>query len=245
MTTDRLLPTVSAPRPVPGPARRFRPARTGSWAWIALSSLAIAAYSVSQYATGSLAALAEDGVGLAPGYAGQPLLVQVAFYLHIGFAGVALVVGPFQFAERLRTRVPRLHRITGRIYLVSVAIGGTAALVMAPFNTAGFVGFFGFGSLAVLWLFTGWKAYRSIRSGDVKAHQAWMIRNFALTYAAVTLRLWIGVLIAVQLATFGGEFDDVWANVYAAVPFLCWIPNLVVAELMVRRRGLPGLRWAR
>jgi uncharacterized membrane protein len=241
MTTDQLPAIVSAPRPVRG----HRPVGTVSWVWIALSSLAIAAYSVSQYATGTLTALAGDGVGLAPGYAGQPLFVQVAFYLHIGFAGVALVVGPFQFARRLRRRVPRVHRIMGRIYLVSVAIGGTAALVMAPFNTAGFVGFFGFGSLAVLWLITGWKAYRSIRAGDVEAHQAWMIRNFSLTYAAVTLRLWIGVLIAVQLTTFGGSFDEVWANVYAAVPFLAWIPNIVIAELMVRRRGLPGLRWAR
>jgi uncharacterized membrane protein len=241
MTTEQLLTPTSSPRP----ARRFRPARTGTWIWIALSSLAIAAYSVSQYATGSLAALAEDGVGLSPGYAGQPLAVQIAFYLHIGFAGIALVVGPFQFAQRLRQRVPRVHRIMGRIYLVSVAIGGTAALVMAPYNTAGFVGFFGFGSLAVLWLFTGWKAYRSIRAGDVRAHQAWMIRNFSLTYAAVTLRLWIGVLITVQLTTFGGDFDAAWANVYAAVPFLCWIPNIVIAELLVRRRGLPGLRWAR
>jgi uncharacterized membrane protein len=241
MTTDQLPATVSAPRPV----RALRPVGTFSWVWIALSSLAIAAYSVSQYATGTLTALAGDGVGLAPGYAGQPLFVQVAFYLHIGFAGVALVLGPFQFARRLRRRFPRVHRIMGRSYLVSVAIGGTAALVMAPFNTAGFVGFFGFGSLAVLWLITGWKAYRSIRAGDVEAHQAWMIRNFSLTYAAVTLRLWIGVLIAVQLSTFGGSFDDVWANVYAAVPFLAWIPNIVIAELMVRRRGLPGLRWAR
>src|SRR5688500_12115460 len=105
MTTD-LLPAPTTPTPLkPG----VRPARTGAWIWIALSSLAIAAYSVSQYATGTLAALAEDGVGLAPGYAGQPLFVQVAFYLHIGFAGVALILGPFQFVRRLRVRVPRVH----------------------------------------------------------------------------------------------------------------------------------------
>ena len=240
MTTDQLLRMPATDHP----ARPRRPLRAIPWVWIALTSLAIAGYSVSQYATGTLAALAEDGVGLSPGYAGRPLFVQVAFYLHIGFAGVALVVGPFQFAQRLRQRVPRVHRIMGRIYLVSVAVGGAAALVMAPYNTAGFVGFFGFGSLAVLWLFTGWRAYRSIRAGNVRSHQAWMIRNFSLTYAAVTLRLWIGVLITVQLTTFGGDFDAAWSNVYAAVPFLCWIPNIVIAEIMVRRRGLPGLRWA-
>lgn len=216
-----------------------------SWAWIALSALAIAGYSVSQYATGSLAALADDGVGLSPTYAALPPAIQVAFYLHIALAGVALVVGPFQFVGRLRRRFPRAHRVMGRVYLGSVAIGGVASLVMAPFNSAGFVGFFGFGTLGVLWLITGWKAYRAIVWGDVATHQAWMIRNFALTYAAVTLRLWVGILITVQLTTFGGEFDDVWDNVYAAVPFLCFLPNLVVAEIMVRRRSLPGLRWTR
>lgn len=241
MTTDRLLPAPASTRP-PRPRGLLRGA---PWAWIALSSLAIAGYSVSQYATASLAALAEDGIGLSPGYAGQPLVVQIAFYLHISFAGVALVTGPFQFIGALRRRAPLVHRTIGRIYLVSVLIGGTASLIMAPFNTAGFVGFFGFGTLGVLWLITGGKAYRAIRAGDVAAHQAWMIRNFALTYAAVTLRLWIGILITVQLTTFGGEFDDAWSNVYAAVPFLCFIPNLVVAEIMIRRRRLPGLRWTR
>lgn len=239
MTTEQVLTPIISPRS----KRATR--LSAAWIWIALSSLAIAAYSVGQYATGTLAALAEDGVGLSPGYAGQPLFVQIAFYLHIGFAGVALVMGPFQFIGRLRRSAPRVHRAMGRVYLVSVGIGGLASLVMAPFNTAGFVGFFGFGTLGVLWLITGWKAFRAIRGGDVAAHQAWMIRNFSLSYAAVTLRLWIGILITVQLTTFGGGFEAAWTNVYAAVPFLCFIPNLVVAEIMVRRRGLPGLRWTR
>ena len=71
-----------------------------------------------------------------------------------------------------------------------------------------------------------------------------MIRNFALTYAAVTLRLWTGVLVAAQtpwIAT-AADADAAFTNAYTAVPFLAWIPNLVVAELLVRRRGLPALR---
>jgi hypothetical protein len=71
-----------------------------------------------------------------------------------------------------------------------------------------------------------------------------MIRNFALTYAAVTLRLWLGVLIAVQLPFVHGPnpFDHMSTTAYAPLPFLCWLPNIVIAELMVRRRGLPALR---
>jgi uncharacterized membrane protein len=171
--------------------------------------------------------------------------VQYAFYTHVVFGGIALLIGSFQFSGRLRRRFPSAHRWTGRLYLLSVGIGGAAALVMAPFNSVGLVGFFGFGTLAVLWLYTGAKAYRAIRARDVRAHQSWMIRNYAITYAAVTLRAIIGIGIPLQLLLSGGQMDvgAAFDNVYTAVPFLAWIPNVVIAEIMIRRRGLPGLRW--
>jgi hypothetical protein len=33
----------------------------------------------------------------------------------------------------------------------------------------------------------------------------------------------------------------VFANAYAPVAFLCWLPNIVIAEVIIRRRGLPSL----
>jgi len=70
--------------------------------------------------------------------------------------------------------------------------------------------------------------------GDVAAHRRWMIRTFALTYAGVTLRLWLIVLIPL----FGGDF----LQAYLLTPFLSWVPNLVVAELLLRR--LPSTVFA-
>jgi hypothetical protein len=46
----------------------------------------------------------------------------------------------------------------------------------------------GFGILAVLWFLTGLEAYRTVRRGNIEAHRRWMIRNFALTLAAVIPR---------------------------------------------------------
>ena len=33
-------------------------------------------------------------------------------------AGLALLIGPFQFLNRLRTRYPAIHRVIGRIYMI-------------------------------------------------------------------------------------------------------------------------------
>ena len=226
-------------------AASARPRATGriGWTFVLLSALGVAAYAAIPYFAASLPQLADDGVGLSGNYADRALIVQVAFYAHIVGGAVALVVGPFQFWRGLRGRAPRVHRWLGRIYLGGVLLGGVAGLVIAPFNQAGWVGFFGFGALGVLWLVTGWRAYRAIRRRDLAGHQAWMIRNYALTYAAVTLRIWLPLLIMAPLLTGAPfDFESAFANAYAAVPFLAWLPNLIVAEWLIRRRGLPSYR---
>lgn len=215
--------------------------------WVVLSSVAIAGYFVGQYMTGTLHHLAQNSVGLSEKYSSHGPFYEVAFYMHIVFAGTALFIGPFQFIARLRDRHRSVHRTIGGIYLVSVLLGGAAALIMATINTAGINGFFGFGTLAVLWVFTAGQGYRAIRARDFAAHQAWMMRSFALTYAAVMLRLWVGVLIAVQIPFTPQpfNFDDVFTNAYGPVPWICWLPNLVVVEFLIRRAGLPSLHFVR
>ncbi len=84
----------------------------------------------------------------------------------------------------------------------------------------------GFAALALAWLYTGTRAYLAIRSRDVAAHRRWMVRNFALTFAAVTLRVY---LPASALA--GIDFE----LAYSAIAWLCWMPNLVFAELWFNR----------
>ncbi|MCH6231075.1 DUF2306 domain-containing protein [Microbacterium sp. CFH 31415] len=230
-------------RTAPAGTRGSRTAGRVGWAFVLLSALAVVAFSATPYFTASLRELAGDGVGLAPTYADTSVFVQAAFYTHIVGGATALVLGALQFWRGLRERAPRAHRWSGRLYLAGVAVGGAAGLVIAPSSPAGYVGFFGFGALAVLWLITGWRAYRAIRRGDVPSHQAWMIRNYALTYAGVTLRLWLPLLMmSPMLLGQSVDMGTAFANAYAAVPFLCWLPNLVVAEWLVRRRGLPSYR---
>jgi uncharacterized membrane protein YozB (DUF420 family) len=209
------------------------------WGWILLSSVSIAVFAVTPYLTSSLADMANAEGGLGGYYATQASFVQGVLYAHIVFGGIALLLGPLQFARGLRERSPRVHRMLGRVLVASMLLAAIAGLVLAPVNSGGLVGALGFGSLAILWGAFTVLGFLAIRRRDVATHRRWMIRAFALTYAAVMLRLWIPVLILAQVP-FGVDGDQLFPNAYAIVPFLCWVPNLIVAEVIVRRGATRG-----
>jgi hypothetical protein len=75
--------------------------------------------------------------------------------------------------------------------------------------------------LACAWLFTTVRGFLRIRAGDDIEHRAWMIRSYSLTFAAVTLRIYLPLAFAV-----GAPFSIA----YPAIAWLCWLPNLIVAE---------------
>src|SRR4051794_32822251 len=85
----------------------------------------------------------------------------------------------------------------------------------------------GFGTLAVLWFAAAVQAYRNALKGEIDLHRRWMIRNFALTLAAVTLRNWLPLMLFALHWPFRAS--------YITVSWVCWVPNLLVAEWMMRR----------
>ncbi|MCK9875450.1 DUF2306 domain-containing protein [Frankia sp. AgPm24] len=220
--------------PVPGRGRSW--GRTAAVWWFALSAVAIAVFAPLPYLTTSLTTLAEQDSRLAPNYADRSTLIQAAFYLHIVFGGTALLLSPIQLSAWVRARARGLHRMAGRITLSAIVVAGTAGAVLSPVNVAGPIGVPGFGLLALLWMSFAVAAWRAIRRRDVPAHRRWAVRAFALTYAAVTLRLWLAVLIAAQAGLAGTSDDVAFDRAYYAVPFLCWVPNLLVAQWFLARR---------
>lgn len=114
----------------------------------------------------------------------------------------------------------------GRVYCGAVLLAGITG-VMIGFNAKGGpIAQSGFVLLAVIWLLATFRAVQVIMRGQIALHQKWMIRSIALTFASVTLR----VLLPVQLLT--GISIDV---AYPVVAWLCWVPNLVVAEHFIRK----------
>lgn len=193
--------------------------RAASHSLLAFLSLAVATYAVIAYGFFPLGSLVHPDMRMA--FESH----RTAIYAHIFGSAVALAIGPLQFLPRLRSARPRLHRWLGRLYLgIGVLIGGLAGLLMAFHAFGGAVGRLGFGMLAVLWLYTGLRAFLAIRVRDVATHRRWMVRNFALTFAAVTLRMWLPASVA-----SGVPFE----LAYPVIAWLCWVPNLAVAELLL------------
>lgn len=151
----------------------------------------------------------------------------LAFYAHVSLAPVALALAPFQFWTGLRTARPGLHRWMGRGYAAAILISGVGGFLMALGTEAGPVAAWGFGLLAVLWVAVTGQAVRLAMLGQIGSHRRWMIRSLALTLAAVTLRLELPILAAV----LGFEAG------FPLVAWLCWVPNVLVAEWVLRPRG--------
>jgi uncharacterized membrane protein len=152
-----------------------------------------------------------------------------ALYAHVAASALALAVLPVQFSATLRRRWRALHRWSGRAYGVAVLIASISALSLALGTENSALSAAGFGTLSLLWLATTARGIWLARAGRISEHQSWMIRSAALTFAAVTLRIYLPLSMVA-----GVEFGIA----YAAISWLCWLPNLLVAEaLLLRRRA--------
>jgi len=191
----------------------------GRWLFLAVPALAVAIYGV--------AVLAIPAFGppfIRERLARMPWVVVA----HIGGGAVALVAGALQVNARLRARFLNVHRWLGRTYVLAVAVGGLAGLILATRSQGGPVAHAGFGLLAVLWISTTGLAYRRIRNGDQPSHRRWMIRSYSLTFAAVTLRNYLPLALVAGIP---------FVAAYQAIAWACWVPNLLAVEWWLSRRA--------
>lgn len=172
--------------------------------------------------------LIPNGPVLAPNILANRFTHLGVLTAHAGFASTALLLGPFQFMPALRRRHPALHRTMGKLYVACCLAGGAAGLILAFGATTGPIATAGFGMLALAWLHATFRAWRLAVARRLVEHQRWMIRSFALTLAAVTLRIYLPLSMFLP---FDGD------DSYRAISFLCWVPNLVLAEVYLSRRA--------
>lgn len=152
-----------------------------------------------------------------------------ALVVHATAAAIALMIGPFQFIRARSGRRPPWHRISGPLYVAACLVAAPAGFVLALGSTAGPVATAGFAILAVVWFYVNARGLQAVLGRRYGEHGRWMARSYALTFAAVTLRLYLPI---------GGALGLNFQQVYVATAWISWIPNLIVMELWLRRSRL-------
>jgi hypothetical protein len=159
----------------------------------------------------------------------------IAFFIHVFTSILALVAGFTQFSGRILRDYKKVHRVMGQVYVVDVLfITGPASLLMAFLANGGLSSRVAFTCLSVLWMYTTAKGWRAVLVRRFADHEEWMMRSYALTLSAVTLRAWKWLLIAL--------FHLRPLDAYMIVSWLGFVPNLVVVELIIRRSSWRGRR---
>jgi uncharacterized membrane protein len=198
--------------------RTFAPIASSAWrAAIALLTVEIAIVSGMRYFIGS----ASPPPPIAANAFADPFLL-----LHAIGGVTALLAAPLQFVKWVRRRWPSFHRATGRVYMGACAIGAPAGFMLALGTTAGPFASVGFAIPALLWALFTWAGWRAAVDRRFAAHRNWMLRSYALTSTAITLRLMLPAS-----AMMGIGFD----HAYPVIAWISWLTNLALFEVFIRR----------
>jgi hypothetical protein len=151
-----------------------------------------------------------------------------AFFIHVYSSLFTLIAGFTQFSNRLLKSAPRTHRSLGYVYVIFVlALSGPSGLIISFYANGGWISAAGFLVLSTLWMYFTTIALIKVKQKRFVEHRQFMMRSYALTLSAITLRVWKFVITNL--------FDLPPMDVYAMVAWLGFGVNLIVAEWWIRR----------
>jgi uncharacterized membrane protein len=145
-------------------------------------------------------------------------------------AGIfALLIGPINFSSRIRQQHLQLHRLLGRIYVISVFVGAATGVALA----AGRPGFPGTSVQAAAWIVCTTAALITARNRQIVQHRQWMARSYAVTFTFVSsrvLNLW---------PRYWSHLGDTFASV-GIITFT--LASLLIVDLGLNWRELTSRR---
>lgn len=154
---------------------------------------------------------------------------KLAFFSHVYSSIFIIALGLTQFSKTIRHRFSFVHRLNGKLYIfLTVFIASPSGLVMAYHANGGIVAQISFIILSILWFVFTLKAFLSIKQGNYQKHRRFMIRSYALTLSAISLRLFKYGIVSI--------FEWPPMDTYRIVSVIGWTVNLGIAELLLRKK---------
>jgi hypothetical protein len=151
---------------------------------------------------------------------------KTAFYIHVFSAIIALFAGFTQFSKDFLKDHRKLHRIFGKIYVWNILIiNSPAGMILAIYANGELLGKTAFILLDILWFYFTYKAFIYAHKKDFIAHKNNMMRSYALTFSAITLRAWKVIL--------SSNLNIEHSQLYIIEAWIGFIPNLIIIELII------------
>ena len=152
--------------------------------------------------------------------------------LHVIPGMVFMVLGPLQFVRQLRTKHPKMHRWTGRVFLTASAVIGVSGLTMAMRGTIG-----GWDERSAILLFGSFflialgKALWHATHREFANHREWMIRGYAVGLAVATIRPIMGGFFAAALMSGHTPQPE---KFFGTAFWIGFVLQTIIAEIWVR-----------
>jgi hypothetical protein len=243
------MATVSASFDVPespGPRGRLSDVAL-RWSVISLTAITWISSGIFAFFLGAIPAgtLNDWNDSLPNLYARESLAATIGIGVHFGLGAILLLLGPVQLIARIRQRWPRVHHVIGWTYAsaaIVTGLGGLSYIVLRG-TIGGPIMSFGFGFYGGLMVVAGVQTLRHAIARRIRVHRAWAVRLYALAIGSWLYRMDYGLwfLFAGKLGTtktFSGPVDHFMI-------FWFFVPNLIIAELILRTRGAAVPSWAK
>lgn len=133
---------------------------------------------------------------------------------HALFGALGMLLGVFQFSNRLRSRYLNLHRKLGYTYVVSVFVAGPLSIPLAAqLHSASLVAATVTQSLG--WMITTAIALYCVRHHNLAQHRRWMIRSYPFAMVFTVTRMIIPIPPIFRMGLEGIDMV-VWTTIAAA-----------------------------
>ena len=151
---------------------------------------------------------------------------QTAFYIHITSSIAVIGTGIFQFFPKILRGYPKVHMLIGKIYIGSILLfAAPSGLVIASFANGGLSSKVGFSLQCCVWFAVTYAAWHAIMQQKWEKHIEMMLRSYAVTLAAMSLRT-----ESYALYYF---FQTKPIETYLTVTWLSWVGNLCIVEILI------------
>ena len=154
---------------------------------------------------------------------------QIAFFSHVYTSIFVLIAGIPQFSSWFRSKYSSWHKRLGKFYVfVILFVAAPSGFVMAIYANGDLLTKSSFLLQAVLWFGFTWIAFKSALQQNWSKHENFMLRSYALTLSAITLRLFKWIIVSVW------ELPPM--DTYKIVAWLGWVFNILIIELYIYKK---------